>query len=45
MNKIIRNGVFEMMEIDWIDDAKRTGRFLEFSTQEQNEYMDFLFNL
>lgn len=27
MNKIVRKGVFEMMEIEWIDDAKRTGHF------------------
>ena len=27
LNKIVRNGVFEMVEIDWIDDAKRSGHF------------------
>lgn len=28
MNKIVRGGIFELMEVEWIDDAKRTGQFL-----------------
>ena len=27
LNKLVRKGVFELMEIEWIDDAKRTGHF------------------
>ena len=27
MNKIVRSGVFEMLEVEWIDDSKRSGLF------------------
>ena len=27
LNKIVRKGVFEMVEIEWIDDSKRSGHF------------------
>jgi len=27
MNKIVRGGIFESIEIEWIDDSKRTGHY------------------
>ena len=27
LNKVVRKGVFELMEVEWIDDAKRSGHF------------------
>lgn len=45
MNKIVRKGVFETMEIEWIDDAKRTGHFQQLSMNDQNEYLDTLYQL
>jgi hypothetical protein len=43
LNKIVRGGIFELMEIEWIDDSKRTGQFHQMSMVEQNEYMDTLY--
>jgi hypothetical protein len=45
LNKIVRGGIFEMMEIEWVDDAKRTGQFSQMSMNEQNEYLDTLYQL
>ena len=43
LNKIVRRGVFESMEVEWIDDARREGHFSKLSIEEQNEYMDTLY--
>ena len=43
LNKIVRGGIFEMIEIEWIDDSKRCGHFTQLSMQEQNEYLDTLY--
>ena len=43
LNKLVRKGVFELMEIEWIDDAKRTGHFAQLSMNDQNEYLDTLY--
>jgi hypothetical protein len=45
LNKIVRGGVFEMLEIEWIDDSKRSGHFNQLSMNEQNEYLDTLYQL
>lgn len=45
LNKIVRGGIFDQMEIEWIDDAKRTGHYFQLSMQEQNEYLDTLYQL
>ena len=45
MNKIVRQGTFEMLEVEWIDDSKRSGLFQTMSMNEQNEYMDTLYQL
>ena len=43
INKIVRSGAFEAMEIDWIEDAHRRGIFSQLTKHEQNEYMDTLY--
>ena len=43
LNKIVRRGVFESVEVEWIDDARREGHFNKLSIEEQNEYMDTLY--
>ncbi|CDW90985.1 UNKNOWN [Stylonychia lemnae] len=43
INKIIRSGAFEAMEIEWIEDANKRGLFQQMSKHEQNEYLDTLF--
>ena len=45
LNKIVRQGTFEMLEVEWIDDSKRSGLFQTLSMNEQNEYMDTLYQL
>ena len=45
MNKINRAGIFESVEVEWLDEAKREGIFSQLSRNEQNEYMDTLFQL
>ena len=42
LNRIVRRGVFEQMECEWVDDAKRSGVMRQMSMVEQNEYMDTL---
>ena len=43
INKIVRSGAFEAMEIEWIEDAHRRGIFSQLTKHEQNEYMDTLY--
>jgi len=43
LNKIVRGGVFETLEVEWIDDSKRAGHFTRLSMNEQNEYLDTLY--
>lgn len=43
INKIVRSGVFDIMEIEWLEDANRRGLFLNLTKHEQNEYLDTLF--
>lgn len=43
LNKIVRRGVFDAVEVEWIDDAKREGHLKQMSMHEQNEYMDTLY--
>jgi len=33
------------MEIEWIDDSKRTGHYFQLNMAEQNEYLDTLYHL
>lgn len=34
MNKIVRRGVFEMVEVEWIDDCKRSGHFQQMKLSD-----------
>ena len=43
LNKFVRSARFELLEVDWIDDAQASGLFETMSDQEQNEYLDTLF--
>jgi hypothetical protein len=43
INKIMRSGAFETMEIEWISDVHRRGIFSTLSKHEQNEYLDTLY--
>ena len=43
MNRIVRGGVFFKLQIDWIDESRKTGLFKALSHQEQNEYLDTLY--
>jgi hypothetical protein len=40
-----RTGVFAQLEVEWLEEAKREGHFGSFSLNEQNEYMDTLYQL
>jgi len=40
---MVRGAVFESIEVEWIDEAKREGVFSNLSMNEQNEYMDTLY--
>ena len=43
INKIVRSGAFEQMEVEWIEEANRRGIFQGLTKHEQNEYMDTLY--
>lgn len=43
INKIVRSGAFEAMEIEWIEDANRRGLVNQLTKHEQNEYLDTLY--
>ena len=43
LNKIVRAGIYETLEVEWIDDSKRSGLFQTLSMNEQNEYLDTLY--
>ena len=43
INKIVRSGAFEAIEVEWIEDAQRRGIFQGLTKHEQNEYMDTLY--
>ena len=45
LNKIVRGGVFERLEIDWIEDSKSAGHFIKLNETEMNEYLDTLYCL
>ena len=44
INKIVRSGVFEVMEIEWLEDASRRGLLSSLTKHEQNEYLDTLYH-
>jgi hypothetical protein len=39
----VRSGAFEVIEIEWIEDANRRGLFQNLTKYEQNEFLDTLF--
>jgi len=43
LNRIVRGGVFYKLEIEWLDDCRKSDVFRNLSHQEQNEYMDTLY--
>ena len=43
LNKIVRRSIFDSVEVEWIDDAKREGHFAQMNMHEQNELMDTLY--
>ena len=43
INKIVRSGAFEAIEVEWIEDTTRRGIFQQLTKHEQNEYMDTLY--
>ena len=45
LNRIVRGGIIYKMQIDWLDDSRKTGIFKTLPSQEQNEYMDTLYQL
>ena len=45
LNKFVRGGIFDQMEVEWIDDARRSGLFRALSMNEQNEYLDTLYQI
>jgi hypothetical protein len=34
LNKFVRGGTFEQMEVDWIEDAQRSGLFTQLGTAD-----------
>lgn len=45
LNNFVRSARFETLEIEWIHDAFESGLFQQLSQEEQNEYLDTLFQL
>jgi len=45
LNRIVRGGVFYRIQIDWLDDSRKSELFRNLSHQEQNEYMDSLYQI
>ena len=45
LNKFVRSARFELLTIDWFDDSHQNGLFAEMTSDEQNEYLDTLFQL
>ena len=45
LNKFVRGGTFEQMEVDWIEDAQRSGLFTQLGTADQNELLDTLYQV
>lgn len=43
LNKIVRGGVFYKLQLEWLDDSKKTDLFRSLSQGEQNEYLDTLY--
>ena len=43
INRIVRGGVFFKLQIEWLDDSRKTDLFRNLSHAEQNEYMDTLY--
>lgn len=43
LNRIVRGGAFYKLQIDWLDDSRKTEVFRNLSHAEQNEYMDTLY--
>lgn len=43
LNKIVRSGAFEAMEIEWVGEASKRGVFDNLTKHEQNEYLDTLY--
>ena len=42
---MVRGAVFERIEVEWIDEAKREGVLDGLSIPVQNEYMDTLYQI
>ena len=45
LNKFVRGGTFEQMEVDWIEDAQRSGLFSQLQVNDQNELLDTLYQV
>ena len=45
LNRIIRGGTFYRIQIEWLDDCRKGDLFRHLSHQEQNEYLDTLFQM
>ena len=43
LNRIVRGGIFYKIQIDWLDEARKGEVFRNLNHQEQNEYLDTLF--
>mmetsp|Transcript_7511 Transcript_7511/g.9080 ORF Transcript_7511/g.9080 Transcript_7511/m.9080 type:complete len:118 (-) Transcript_7511:65-418(-) len=45
LNKFVRSARFEVLEIDWIEESCESGLFADMTEDEQNEYLDTLYQL
>ena len=45
LNKISRSSAFLKIELDWLEDASKSGMFKKMSRVDQNEYMDTLYQI
>lgn len=43
LNRIVRGGIFYKLQIEWLDDSRKSEVFRNLSHAEQNEYMDTLY--
>ena len=45
LNRINRGGVFYDLQLQWLDDSRKTDLFRNLSQVDQNEYLDTLYQL
>ena len=43
INRIVRGGIFYKLQLEWLDESRKSNVFSNLSHGEQNEYLDTLY--